>query len=124
MTRPPGTVRVPWLAHGEPVRVPGLTLREYLEVREHEVAVARRLGLTPAAGPLEREKAMEVLDLEVTVESLWRRLQKADPTLTRGVFEEHVTSEADALQLAGAVAVADTELRPRVPPAEAPTPGA
>lgn len=103
----PGTISYPWLAQGQDVAVPQLTLGELIEAQQRDLALIRKLGLTSQTDEVERERINEIADLAHTADVLYVRLKKADSALTRQAFEAIVHNRARVLELAGRVFDAD-----------------
>jgi hypothetical protein len=102
-----GTIRIPWFNHGRSFVLPRLSLGDTLDLMRYEVAILRELGMTDQTPQWERERFLDVVDVEFAAESLARRLQQVDPTFTRAAFDRHVQGRAGLLEVVALVAEAD-----------------
>lgn len=106
-----GRVTIPEV-HPEPFSVPQLTLGEWLDLQWWDVANQRRRGLVETLPPDVLERAQELAATELLAEYVYRRLQKAQPTLTRAAFDEAFRTPDAVEDVAARLARADMEHRP------------
>src|SRR5687768_3569762 len=107
------TVAFPWLAQGRAVEVPELSHGDLLEAKLQDLVVLRGLNLTDQTPGEERGRILDVADDAMLIDVLYRRLRKADPTLTREAFEAAVLTKEDVLLVHAKLAAADEARRPQ-----------
>lgn len=108
----PGHVRISWLAGGREILVPELSLGEALDLMHYEVGVLKKLGMRDGLEKWETNRLETAADAEVVAETMFRRLQKADPALVRETMDAHLHGRVDLLALASIIARADAERFP------------
>lgn len=100
-------LKLAWLADGNRVTIPSLSLGEQLEVKRRDVQRLRELDLTNDTPTEIRERILDVADTSVIADALFMRLQKADPNLTMDAFETNVPNRFALLELVARVGELD-----------------